>query len=239
MTNRWTFMSTRNFPAPGHPIAIIRAATTGDIYIGTKSFFVALGKTSIPDKYKNATLPDGIHTSHYIKYVTHIDDLEALLDNVLGFTGNEGRIVPILNDVDKFVDDMEKNVPGPEVEGVKALKFKLPTFQRPSGIPVPSPTLGEDALRRIMREEMRSHLTQEARLGALNNIQEDPEFINLRKRKMDEALEEVKLQMIRELEPYHDEIRQEVRKRLEERFEQEEEAANARREALLKRLRNE
>jgi hypothetical protein len=55
---------------------------------------------------------------------------------------------------------------------------------------------------------------------------------------MDEALEEVKLQMIRELEPYHDEIRREVRKRLEERFEKEE-VATARHEALLKRLRQE
>lgn len=231
-------MSTRNFPTPGHPIVLIRAETTGDIYIGTKSFFVALGKTSIPDKYKNATIPDGVRTTQYIKYVTHIDDLEALLDSALGFTSHESRIVPILNDIDKFVDNMIMNVADPEVEDVKTLKFKLPTFHRPSGIPVPPPALGEDVLRRVMREEMRAHLSQEAKLIALNSIQEDPEFINLRKRKMDEALEEIKQQMIRELEPYHDEIRQEVRKRLEERFEKEE-AANARHEALLKRLRQE
>lgn len=231
MTERWTFPSTQNFPVPGQMIVIVRAVETKDIFIGTSSLFTALGKSTLPDKYKVETLPECLGETCKLKYVTHLSDLETLLDNVLGFTKHESRIVPILNDIDRFVSEKTR-------DDLKTLKFKLPTFHRPSGIPVPPPALGEDVLRRVMREEMRAHLSQEAKLIALNSIQEDPEFINLRKRKMDEALEEIKQQMIRELEPYHDEIRQEVRKRLEERFEKEE-AANARHEALLKRLRQE
>lgn len=236
MAQRRTFVSTSNFPSPGCQISVHFLEASGDIYFGTKSLFLALGKSSVPDKYKTETIPKSFG-SLIVKYATHIDTLEALLDNVLGFTAYEKRITPILKDIYSFVNQLERPAPAPE-EDVKTLKFKLPTFQRPSGIPVPPPALGEDVLRRVMREEMRAHLSQEAKLIALNNIQEDPEFINLRKRKMDEALEEVKQQMVKDLEPYHDQIRQEVRKRLVERFEQEE-AANARHEALLKRLRNE
>jgi hypothetical protein len=94
----------------------------------------------------------------------------------------------------------------------------------------PPPSMTEDVLRRVIREEM----SQEARARALLDVYEDPEFLNARKRKMDEALEEFKRQVHEELRPHHDEIRAEVRKRLEERFEKEQ---LERQEALLKRLR--
>jgi hypothetical protein len=217
----------------------------------------------MPERYKCDKVPDCLGSHTNVQYVTHLDDVEDLVNDLLHKDGHTSQVDTMMRQLYTFIGrkcrhDVELSssscaVPGEKEQKreeddedddssganmVPRIRFTLnpyTSFKRCQQPPVavstpPSPGLTEDMLRRVLREEM----AQEARALALLDIYKDPAFIEARKHKMDEALEELKRQVHDELRPHHDEIRAQVRKRLEERFEREH---LDRKEALLKRTR--
>lgn len=249
MADRWSCKSTSDFPVKDKDIVFYRSKTTGEIFVGTYSLLHCLNRGNMKKKYKSCVVPSCLGDDCPARFVIPWEQIPDFFEDMLEGSKWEKNIGKMLGHMCRFLENKttEKDrfillSSSSSEERESKFNFQL------QGVPVPDPTtnMDEQRMRRIVREELqtfrttlqqdiRLFMSQEARVVALSDVQNDPEFPGLKKRKMEEVLDEIKKQIHEELLPHHPAIREQVRKALVERFEKDE-TSGARHEALLKRL---
>lgn len=193
--NKYCIVTSDKWPVPDKTICVYEVTSTEDKYVPTFTLFRALGKQKIPDKYLQE-LPKGVTLDKRIIYALNMRDIKACMEDVLHDSEYVDDIGHLLKELNRTIRKEQKK--RPEREEKK-----------------------EDFWGRL-REELKSFVSQEARIIALQDIQESPEFPEMKRRKCDEVLEAFGVQLRAELEKDKPRLLEEAREALRQELKNQE-----------------